>query len=117
MGAAQNPAKRREQAYMTAARTRVAELSVALGAFQIDIGRYPTTAEGLRALMEEPSPKAKGWHGPYIPEAPKDPWGNNYLYQCPGRRNPKGYDLCSAGPDGQVGTPDDIANPTVGRVP
>lgn len=107
----QDPADRREQARVTAARTHVAELAVALDAFQIDVGRYPTTAEGLRALVEAPASNAKGWQGPYVREMGKDPWGNDFLYQCPGRRNPNGYDLGSAGPDGQAGTPDDIVNP------
>jgi general secretion pathway protein G len=113
----QDPANRREQARVTVARTHVAELAVALGAFKLDLGRYPTTAEGLRALVEAPSPNAKGWQGPYVLEMRRDPWGNDYLYQCPGRRNPDGYDLGSAGPDGQAGTPDDLTNPTLGRAP
>ena len=102
--------KRSEQARITAARTDVANLEVALDAFEVDTGRYPSTEEGLEALVEEPS-NAKGWMGPYIKRGvPKDPWGIEYVYEYPGKENTAGYDLHSFGPDGKDGGDDDIDN-------
>ena len=102
--------KRSQQARITAAKLDVAQLGVALNAFEIDTGRYPTTEEGLGALIEEPS-GVREWHGAYIERGvPKDPWGNLYRYTCPGRHNADGYDLHSSGPDGQDGGDDDIDN-------
>jgi len=102
--------KRSEQARITAARTDIASLEVALDAFEIDTGRYPTSSEGMEALLENPA-DLKGWTGPYIKRGvPKDPWGSKYVYVCPGDHNTSGYDLHSYGPDGQDGTDDDIDN-------
>lgn len=101
--------KRSEQARITAARTDIANLEVSLDAFEIDSGRYPTNEEGIRALVEQPA-DIKEWHGPYIKRGvPNDPWGNPYVYRCPGQHNTSGYDLYSFGPDGQEGR-DDIDN-------
>jgi general secretion pathway protein G len=102
--------KRSEQARHTAAVTDIANLEVAIDAFEIDTGRYPTAEEGLKALIEEPA-NTKGWKGPYIKRGvPNDPWGNAYLYRNPGQNNTTGYDLYSFGPDGQEGGGDDIDN-------
>jgi len=102
--------KRSEQARVTAARTDIANLEVALDAFEIDTGRYPTTEEALTALVEKPA-DIKGWLRPYIKRGvPKDPWGHLYVYQQPGQHNEDGYDLYSYGPDGKDGTDDDIVN-------
>ncbi len=102
--------RRSEQARITAARTDIANLEVALDAFEIDTGRYPTTQEGLEALVEEPS-GVRDWRGPYIKRgAPGDPWGNPYLYKQPGDHNSASYDLHCYGPDGQSGGGDDIDN-------
>lgn len=104
-------ASRPEQARETRVRTDIARLDTALDTFQLDCGRYPTTEEGLRALVEAP-PNATGWREEYIKGGgvPKDPWGNAYQYRRPGQRNPSSYDLYSAGADGQPGTSDDIGN-------
>ncbi len=82
-----------------------------LDAFEVDTGRYPTTEEGLRALIEAPA-GVNGWHGPYLKRntVQNDPWGRPYVYVCPGSHNTNGYDLHSFGPDGQDGTEDDIDN-------
>ena len=73
----------------------------ALDTFRIDVGRYPTTKEGLKALREKP-PEADGWDGPYIQEdIPLDPWGKPYIYRCPGEHDE--YDLLSYGEDGVKG--------------
>jgi general secretion pathway protein G len=100
---------RAPQARIAAARTDIANLSTALDMFQVDCGRYPTMAEGLQALLAPP-PGLKGWGGPYLKNLPNDPWGNAYLYACPGARNVKGFDLSSLGPDGKEGSGDDIGN-------
>ncbi|MFO7959094.1 MAG: type II secretion system major pseudopilin GspG [Candidatus Brocadiia bacterium] len=102
--------RRSEQARTTAARTDIANLELALDAFEIDTGRFPTSQEGLKALVEEPS-GVQDWHGAYIKRGvPEDPWGNPYVYKYPGDRNEDGYDLYSYGPDGQSGGGDDIVN-------
>jgi general secretion pathway protein G len=77
-----------------------------IGAFQVDNGFYP---KRLEDLVQEPA-DAKNWHGPYLEKIPVDPWGHKYFYECPGKHNPKGYDLSSAGADGTAGTGDDIVN-------
>ena len=102
--------KRSEQARITAARTDIANLEVALDAFEIDTGKYPTTNDGLRALIEERT-DVRGWKGPYIKRGvPNDPWGKPYIYRQPGQFNKYGYDLYSYGPDGRQGGGDDIDN-------
>jgi general secretion pathway protein G len=100
---------RTQQARETAAMADVSNISTALNAFEIDTGRYPTTEEGLAALIDPP-PGAQNWRGPYLQRGlPRDPWGNPYQYRYPGQRNPRGFDLFSTGPDGREGN-DDIGN-------
>ena len=102
--------KRSEQARITAARTQIAQFEVALDAFEIDVTRYPSTSEGLKALVEKPS-DAEGWQQAYLKrDVPRDPWGNEYVYKQPGQYNEDGYDLYSLGPDGKQGGGDDIVN-------
>ncbi|MEN3368439.1 MAG: ral secretion pathway protein [Verrucomicrobiota bacterium] len=71
-------------------------------------GFSPTTEQGLQALVTQPStePKPSRWYQ-LFKEIPKDPWGNNYIYLAPGRKNPTSYDLYSAGPDRKADTADD----------
>jgi general secretion pathway protein G len=103
-------AKRSEQARNVAAATDISNIGLALDAFEVDCGRYPTTEEGLRALVEQPS-SVKNWNSQgYLKNVRSDPWGNPYQYRCPGQHNAKSYDLYSFGPDGQDGTADDIDN-------
>ena len=103
---------RSKEAKVTAAKTQISQLEVALDAFEIDLSRYPTTVEGLRVLVEKPTSNAEGWEQPYLrrQEIPKDPWGNDYVYRYPGQYNEHGYDLSSYGPDGKQGGGDDIVN-------
>jgi len=102
---------RAKQAKITAAKTQIAQFEVALDAFEIDIGRYPTTTEGLRALVEKPATDSDGWLQPYIKrDVPKDPWDSEYVYKYPGQYNEDGYDLYSLGPDRKLGGDDDITN-------
>jgi general secretion pathway protein G len=101
--------KRSQEASIAAAKADIAGMDIALDAYEIDNGRYPTSEEGLAALMVAP-PSATNWKGPYLKRAAdKDPWGNPYNYRSPGQHNPTGYDLASYGPDGREGN-DDIDN-------
>ncbi len=102
--------KRSEQARITAARTDIGNLELALDTFEIDTGRFPSTQEGIGALVEQPT-GMDDWRGPYIKRGvPNDPWGTPYVYSYPGDHNREGYDLYSFGPDGQSGGADDIDN-------
>ena len=103
---------RSEQARVTAAQRQIGDFETALAQFQLDCRRYPTEAEGLRALVEEPA-DVKNWQeGGYLGRnaIPKDPWDTPYIYVYPGKRNPSGYDVYSAGPNGEEGDADDIGN-------
>lgn len=83
------------------ARAQVEALSRALDAFRLDVGRYPTTQEGLDALTVRPS-SAPRWNGPYLQKAvPPDPWGRPYTYRSPGAS--RDFELGSLGKDGQPG--------------
>ncbi|MGA4644902.1 type II secretion system major pseudopilin GspG [Limisphaera sp. 4302-co] len=108
-------AGRTEQARITAARTQLAAFATALDAFEVDNGYYPKGSDGLKDLIIQPR-DAPNWKGPYLRqnEIPLDPWGRPYIYECPGRHNPNGYDLMSMGPDGQPNTDDDITNWSTG---
>jgi len=85
-----------------------------LDLYRMHMGRYPTTDEGLAALVEKPDDDelAEKWRGPYLKEGTKlqDAWNNDFIYESPGQVNEESYDLSSAGPDGQEGTDDDITN-------
>ncbi len=103
-------AGRSQQARIAAAQADInANLSVALDLFEFDSGRYPSTEEGLGALLKAP-PSAPRWSGPYVKKGiPLDPWGHSYVYRSPGRLS-EDYDLLSYGPDGAEGGNDDITN-------
>lgn len=93
-------------------RTFIDTVPVALIPYRIDVGEYPSTTEGLRALVEAPKGKEEKWKGPYLKELPLDPWSNPYQYRYPGVKNEKGskgYDLWSFGPDGVI-SDDDTTN-------
>lgn len=77
--------------------------------YRIDTGSYPSSSEGLNALLRSPGSDAKKWKGPYIEKLPEDPWGRAYQYLYPGVRNTDGYDLWSLGPDPNSEA-DDIGN-------
>jgi general secretion pathway protein G len=87
-------------------------LQAPLGAFKIHMGDYPTTAEGLQALISAPASHGERWGGPYLQDnkIPTDPWGEPYQYRYPGVKNKDRYDLWSKGPDKTDGTDDDIGN-------
>jgi general secretion pathway protein G len=89
------------QSKQAAARAQIELIGAGLDQYRLDIGAYPTTAQGLDALQRNPS--VANWNGPYLKKAvPKDPWGNPYKYRCcPGQHGD--YDLWSEGADGQPG--------------
>lgn len=84
-----------------AARAQIRAFEQALDQFRLDVGRYPTTEEGLAALMSAPA-GGSGWSGPYLKKTPPpDPWGHAYNYRSPGTHGE--IDLYSYGKDGRAG--------------
>lgn len=85
----------------SAARAQIENFMTALDGYFIDLGRYPSPQDGLKALRAKPESAAK-WNGPYLKkEIPNDPWGNAYVYRAPGRSG--GYEIVSYGADGREG--------------
>jgi general secretion pathway protein G len=92
---------RERKARSQAARTQIELLGTALDTFRLDVGRYPTSQEGLQALRGAPSGLPR-WDGPYLKkDVPLDPWGRPYVYESPGEHGE--YDLYSYGADGAPG--------------
>jgi general secretion pathway protein G len=90
-----------ERATARAAKAQIELLGTALDTFRLDVGRYPTTQEGLQALTQKPGGVDR-WDGPYLrKEVPNDPWGRPYIYKSPGDHGP--YDILSHGADGVPG--------------
>ena len=91
-----------ERANQQLARAKMEQLSGQLEIMRLEVGRYPNTQEGLRALLEKPAGMER-WNGPYIkdPQTLKDPWGNDFKYTAPGTNKP--FDLSSFGADGREG--------------
>ena len=85
-----------------AAKIQLQSFSTALDLFNLDTGRYPSTAEGLAALVRR-APGSSVWNGPYLRggAVPSDPWNNPYIYRAPGERG--AYDIVSYGSDGRAG--------------
>jgi general secretion pathway protein G len=93
--------------YLTDAREKTAKIQVesfksAIDLYFLDTGRYPSSNEGLTALVKKPS-GVDGWNGPYLRggTVPADPWGHAYVYRAPGEKGP--YDITSLGPQGGTG--------------
>ena len=104
---------RSEQAKVAVADADInSNIGLALKLYKLDNGRYPTTGQGVNALITRPSssPVPQNWNGPYLETEPLDPWRAEYKYKCPGDHNTTGYDLYSMGPDSAEGTEDDIKN-------
>ena len=98
------------QSRQAAARVQIELLGAALDQFKLDVGRYPTSQEGLQALQQSPG-NAPGWEGPYLKkDVPRDPWGNPYQYRSPGEHGE--YDVSSFGSDGQPGGEGEAADVT-----
>ena len=91
-----------------AVRADIQAINTQLKLYESMNGFSPTTEQGLQALVTQPStePKPARWYQ-LFKEIPKDPWGSNYIYLSPGRKNPTSYDLYSAGPDRKADTADD----------
>lgn len=93
---------RGEKAKADAAKIEIGQIGQALDLYKLEIGRYPSSSEGLQALVTAPA-GAANWNGPYWKKAqiPKDPWGNEYRYTSPGQKG--AYDILSLGADGKEG--------------
>ncbi|MFK7788967.1 MAG: type II secretion system major pseudopilin GspG, partial [Phycisphaeraceae bacterium] len=101
------------KAKVTATKTQLSNLETALSNYEIDMGEYPATQDGLKALREAPSGVDEDDYrqGGYLAKAIiDDEWGNPWQYRYPGTKNEYGYDLYSYGPDGKEGGDDDITN-------
>jgi general secretion pathway protein G len=91
-----------------AAQAQIASIAKALDMYRIDVGRYPSTEQGLSALSASPANEPK-WHGPYLQKAvPNDPWGRAYTYKSPGDTGE--FDLLSLGKDGAPGGTEENAD-------
>ena len=96
---------RSEKAKVQAAAMQIDRLGTVLDTFRLDVGRYPTTQEGLQVLVQRPMGVDR-WDGPYLNKGvPKDPWDRPYLYRSPGEAG-RPYDLYSLGADGAPGGTD-----------
>ncbi len=95
-----------KQSQVAAARAGIENVSTALRLYELDMGQFPSSLQGL---VQNPG-GTKGWRGPYLEKGmPKDPWGNDYVYASPGNNNQQSFDLKSLGPDG-VDSADDVTN-------
>ena len=104
---------RAEEARVNAARADIKNYGTALDLFELDNGFYPSSEQGLQALISRPSssPEPINWKGPYLQTPVRnDPWGNPYIYKFPGDHVANSYDLCSFGPNKVGGDDDDICN-------
>jgi general secretion pathway protein G len=94
---------------VTTARAQLDALDKALQSYRIDTGRFPTTAQGLKALVAQPGDESR-WRGPYLQgEVPADPWGNAYQYRSPGS-NGRDFEVMSLGKDRAPGGSGDDAD-------
>ena len=93
---------RGEKAKADAAKIEIGQIGQTLDLYKLEIGRYPTTQEGLQALIAAPA-GVTNWNGPYWKKSsvPKDPWGNEYKYVSPAQNAP--YEISSLGADGKEG--------------
>jgi len=103
----------RSQVAIAKAQVRDA-FKTSLTTYRMAMGDYPSTAEGLQALITAPAAHPDRWSGPYLDapgnKLPLDPWEEPFVYRYPGTKNKGGYDLLSKGPDKVEGTDDDIGN-------
>ncbi|HEY0182870.1 MAG TPA: type II secretion system major pseudopilin GspG [Rhodopila sp.] len=98
-------------ARVSVAKQSIERIGSVLDMYKLDTGAYPTTEQGLRALVERPT-GATAWNGPYVKGAePVDPWNHAYIYRNPSSRDGHDYDLCSGGASGSASSTDTICNP------
>jgi general secretion pathway protein G len=106
-----------EEARVNKAKQDIQGIETALSLFKLDNFKYPTTDQGLAALVTQPAdPTIRNWKAPYLKRLMKDPWGNDYQYQNPGTHGE--YDIFTLGADGQPGgekTDADIGNWNIGE--
>lgn len=110
-------ADKAKRARIASAKMQINNFKTTLGEFEVHADRYPTTAEGFKALLERPSDLTEAqWEGPYLAQSvvPKDPWGTEYRFVSPSQKKGKDYDITSAGPDKKFETADDISNDAPG---
>jgi general secretion pathway protein G len=94
------------------AKAQIEAFDKALDQYRLDVGRYPSTAQGLVALSAPPAGEPL-WRGPYLKKTvPVDPWGNAYIYNSPGTDSKREYDIISFGKDGKSGGTGDDADVT-----
>jgi general secretion pathway protein G len=87
---------------VTIAKAQMEAFEKSLDTYRLDVGRYPSTEEGMAALMAAPAAAGAKWNGPYLKKGiPQDPWGHPYQYKAPGTKND--YEILSTGKDGQPG--------------
>jgi general secretion pathway protein G len=87
---------------VTIAKAQIEAFEKSLDTYRLDVGRYPTSEEGLAALLAAPASAGAKWNGPYLKKGvPPDPWGHPYQYRAPGSKGE--YDILSLGKDGQPG--------------
>jgi general secretion pathway protein G len=99
-----NVVGRTDSAEHTKAQSDIAIIEGLLDQFYLDMGRYPTTEEGLNALYYAPEQDQDKWHGPYPKKPiPKDPWGHDYIYESPGTHTSLPYEVSSYGRSGREG--------------
>lgn len=99
------------RAFQIRAQSDISRIGSELELYRLDTFTYPSTSEGLQALVTNPG--KSNWNGSYLKKIQKDPWDNDYQYQSPGTHNPDGYDLWSFGSDkvaGGEGSAKDIGN-------
>jgi general secretion pathway protein G len=94
---------------VTITKAQIEAFEKSLDTYRLDVGRYPTTEEGLGALLAAPASATAKWNGPYLKKGvPQDPWGHPYLYRSPGSKGE--YEIVSTGKDGQPGGAGDNAD-------
>src|SRR5471030_2841848 len=87
---------------VTIAKAQIEAFEKSLDTYRLDVGRYPTTDEGLAALLVAPATAGAKWNGPYLKKSvPPDPWGHPYQYKAPGTKSE--FEITSLGRDGQPG--------------
>jgi general secretion pathway protein G len=98
-------------ARVSIAHQSIERLASVLDLYKLDVGSYPTTEQGLQALIERPADVSE-WNGPYLKgeQPPMDPWNHPFVYSSPATRNGHDYDLCSHGPSGSATQQDMICN-------
>ena len=101
----------RDSARISQVESDFKSLESALAMYRINAGHYPTTQQGLKALVEQPSssPRPRRWVQ-VMSNIPRDPWGQEYRYQFPGSKRANEFEIISNGPDGQANTNDDLSS-------